>query len=176
MANSFEFIDFSIQVTEAMNDALIAALYEAAGELHARTVRNSRQGHKYGDLSARALWEYLVDEGDMKAQVGSPYEAGYWEEFGTGEHAQNGDGRKGWWVYIEGGSGYEGKTNTYSSKEEAERMARYIKKKQEPIKVKPKLNFVLTTYYKGTGMEEVLKKLEQYVDNADKSENDITCI
>lgn len=129
MANSFEFIDFSVQVTEAMNDALIAALYEAAGELHARTVRNSRQGQKYGDLSARALWEYLVDEGDMKAQVGSPYEAGYWEEFGTGEHAQNGDGRKGWWVYIEGGSGYEGKTNTYSSKEEAERMARYIKKK-----------------------------------------------
>ena len=50
------------------------------------------------------------------------------------------------------------------------------KKKEEPVKVKAKLNFVLTTYYKGTGMEEVLKKLEQYVDNADKNENDITCI
>lgn len=50
------------------------------------------------------------------------------------------------------------------------------KKKEDDIKVKAKLNFVLTTYYKGTGMEEVLKKLEQYVDNADKSENDITCI
>ena len=50
------------------------------------------------------------------------------------------------------------------------------KKKEEPLKVKAKLNFVLTTYYKGTGMEEVLKKLEQYIDNADKSENDITCI
>ena len=48
--------------------------------------------------------------------------------------------------------------------------------KKQPIKVKAKLNFVLSTYYKGTGMEEVLKKLEQYVDNADKSENDITCI
>ena len=50
------------------------------------------------------------------------------------------------------------------------------KKESEPPKVKAKLNFVLTTYYKGTGMEEVLKKLEQYIDNADKSENDITCI
>lgn len=50
------------------------------------------------------------------------------------------------------------------------------KKKEEPVKVNAKLNFVLTTYYKGTGMEEVLKKLEQYVDNADKNENDITCI
>lgn len=50
------------------------------------------------------------------------------------------------------------------------------KKEQEPQVVKAKLNFVLTTYYKGTGMEEVLKKLEQYVDNCDKSENDITFI
>ena len=50
------------------------------------------------------------------------------------------------------------------------------KKKEESAKVKAKLNFVLTTYYKGTGMEEVLKKLEQYVDNAEKTENDITCI
>ena len=50
------------------------------------------------------------------------------------------------------------------------------KKEEEPQIVKAKLNFVLTTYYKGTGMEEVLKKLEQYVDNADKKENDITCI
>ncbi|MCI8273941.1 MAG: GGDEF domain-containing protein [Clostridia bacterium] len=53
------------------------------------------------------------------------------------------------------------------------------KKKQKPkekIQVSPKLNFVVTTYYKGTGIEEVLKKLEQYVDNADKSENDITCM
>ena len=55
-----------------------------------------------------------------------------------------------------------------------------VQKRKEKEKVKqevsPKLNFVLTTYYKGTGMEEVLKKLEQYIDSADKSENDITCI
>lgn len=50
------------------------------------------------------------------------------------------------------------------------------KKAVEQPKVMPKLNFVLTTYYKGTGMEEVLKKLEQYIDSADKTENDITCI
>ena len=51
------------------------------------------------------------------------------------------------------------------------------KKKEEKQNVlKAKLNFVLTTYYKGTGMEEVLKKLEQYIDNADKNENDITFI
>ena len=124
-----EFIDFSVRVKEAMEDALIAGLHEAGGELHARTVRNSRQGHKYGDIEARSLWKYQVDENKKEAAVGSPYEAGFWEEFGTGEYAQNGDGRKGWWVYIEDGSGYEGKTNTYSTKEEAERMAAYIRKK-----------------------------------------------
>ena len=128
MSKPFEFIDFTVKVTEAMNDALIAALDEAAGELHAKTVRNSRQGYEYGDILATALWEYELDADNLKASVGSKHEAGYWEEFGTGSHAQNGDGRKGWWVYIEGGSGYEGKTNTYHTKEEAEKMAKYIKK------------------------------------------------
>lgn len=51
-----------------------------------------------------------------------------------------------------------------------------MKKQEETQVVKAKLNFVLTTYYKGTGMEEVLKKLEQYIDNADKGENNITFI
>ena len=41
---------------------------------------------------------------------------------------------------------------------------------------KPKFNFVLSTYYKGTGLEEVLKKLEEYLDNADKDESDVTNI
>ncbi len=40
----------------------------------------------------------------------------------------------------------------------------------------PRLNFVLSTYYKGTGLEEVLKKLEEYLDNAEKTESDITNI
>ena len=38
------------------------------------------------------------------------------------------------------------------------------------------LNIALSTYYKGTGLEEVLKKLEEYLDNADKNESDITNI
>jgi len=49
-------------------------------------------------------------------------------------------------------------------------------KKIKTQKVNAKLNFVVTTYYKGTGMEEVLKKLEQYLDSCDKNENSITAI
>ena len=40
----------------------------------------------------------------------------------------------------------------------------------------PKLNFVISSYYKGTGLEEVLKKLEEYLDDADSQESDITNI
>ena len=42
--------------------------------------------------------------------------------------------------------------------------------------VTPIINVALSSYYKGTGLEEVLKKLEEYLDNADKSESDITNI
>ena len=42
--------------------------------------------------------------------------------------------------------------------------------------VNPKLNFVMSSFYKGTGLEEVLKKLEEYLDNADKNESDVTNI
>lgn len=42
--------------------------------------------------------------------------------------------------------------------------------------VTPIINIALSSYYKGTGLEEVLKKLEEYLDNADKQESDITNI
>lgn len=50
------------------------------------------------------------------------------------------------------------------------------KKKEKKQEVNAKLNFVVTTYYKGTGMEEVLKKLEQYLDSCNKDEHSITSI
>ncbi len=40
----------------------------------------------------------------------------------------------------------------------------------------PKLNFVISSYYKGTALEEVLKKQEEYLDNAEMTESDITNI
>ena len=51
-------------------------------------------------------------------------------------------------------------------------------KTKQKLKVyaKPKSNFVIASYYKGTGIEEVTKKLEEYLDNCDKSESTITSI
>ena len=42
--------------------------------------------------------------------------------------------------------------------------------------VSPKLNFVVSYYYKGTGMEEVFRKLEKYLDSADPEESEINNI
>ena len=50
------------------------------------------------------------------------------------------------------------------------------KKVKEKPAATPKLNFVLSTYYKGTGLEELLKKLEEYIDSADKNESEINNI
>ena len=50
------------------------------------------------------------------------------------------------------------------------------KKKIEEIQVSPSLNFVVATYYKGTGIEEVLKKMEKYLDEASKEESQINSI
>lgn len=47
--------------------------------------------------------------------------------------------------------------------------------KEEKI-ASPKLNFVVSTYYKGTGLEQLTKKLEEYIDNAPKEENQINYI
>ena len=41
---------------------------------------------------------------------------------------------------------------------------------------KPKLNFVISSYYKGTALEEVTKKLESYLDEADTEESEINSI
>lgn len=50
------------------------------------------------------------------------------------------------------------------------------KKKKKQESVSASTNFVLATYYKGTGIEEVTKKLEEYLDECDKDESNINCI
>lgn len=98
---SVEFENNTVHVTKALEDAVIAYLYEAAEEIESQTTRNSRPV-KFGRYDVKNSWNHIVDEGEQVATVGSPLEAAFWEELGTGEHALNKDGRKGWWVYVEG--------------------------------------------------------------------------
>ena len=96
---SVEFEDFSIKVTEALEDACLQLLNEASFEIQSQAQRNSRVDS--GQL--KGSWTFVVDEGAMESKIGSPLENAIWEEFGTGEHALGGDGRKGGWYYEDAG-------------------------------------------------------------------------
>lgn len=95
---SVEFKDYSIQVKNAMNDACIAYLHEAAGEIEAQTKRNQT---RVDTGQTKNAWAYKVDENNLEATIGNPLENAIWEEFGTGEYALHGDGRKGGWFYVD---------------------------------------------------------------------------
>lgn len=90
-----QFTDNSAQVKATLDAAVIAYLHEAGGELEAQVKRNSRVGS--GQL--KNSWTYNVDESKGVTTVGSPLENAIWDEFGTGEYALHGDGRKGGWYY-----------------------------------------------------------------------------
>lgn len=92
---SVEFKDFSIKVKGSISDRINAALEECAGEVESQTKRNSRVATGRTKNSFR----HVVDDNTHTAYIGSDLENAIWEEFGTGEYALNGDGRKGGWRY-----------------------------------------------------------------------------
>lgn len=94
---SVQFTDNSMRVRAALNDAVIAGLYEAAGEVESEVKRNTR----VDTGQTRDAWQYKVDESKGEAIIGNPLENAIWEEFGTGEYAVNGDGRRGGWFYTD---------------------------------------------------------------------------
>lgn len=90
-----ELEDFSIQVKNALEGTALRFLEESASEIETQARRNSRVDT--GQL--KGSWAHLVDESKMEATIGSPLENAIWEEFGTGEYAVTGNGRKGGWNY-----------------------------------------------------------------------------
>lgn len=92
---SVQFEDNTMEVLHAIDKAVWAFLEEAGAELEAQVKRNTR----VDTSETKGSWEHIVDESKKQVTVGSPLENAIWEEFGTGEHAMNGDGRKGGWKY-----------------------------------------------------------------------------
>ena len=94
MAN-VEFEDNTIEVIGEIDSKINIALEECAGVLESRVKRNTRV--KTGQT--KNAWQHSVDGEKHVAYVGNPLENAIWEEYGTGEHALNGDGRIGGWSY-----------------------------------------------------------------------------
>ena len=126
-SSRIEFTDNSAHVISALEDAVTAYLHEAGGELEAQAKRNSRTV-RYGSQDVRNNWKYIVNESRQEMKIGNHLEASYWEELGTGEHAVNGDGRKGWWVYVEGND-TPSRNQKYYSETEAKSAAAFLRSK-----------------------------------------------
>lgn len=99
MAAKVEFQDFSLQCKDALDEAALQFLEEAASEIQAQAQRNSSFSSRSGVKDA---WGHVVNESRKEATVGNPMELAIWFELGTGEYALEGKGRKGYWVYVKG--------------------------------------------------------------------------
>lgn len=90
-----KFEDNSMKVKAAIDEALLQFLEEAASELQSQAVR----GTPVDTGQLEGSWAHTVDESNLEAKIGSPLENAIWTEFGTGEYALKGNGRKGGWFY-----------------------------------------------------------------------------
>lgn len=126
MSDNVEFEDFSVKVKTELREKAIAFLYEIGGELRSIAQRNSRRKSS----QTAGSYKYVVDEGQLAVHIGSDYENAIWEEFGTGEHALNKDGRKGWWVYVAGSPSKKSSSGkSYSSPEQAKKAVAILRSK-----------------------------------------------
>lgn len=89
--------DNRIEVETKLKELAQSTLYEVAGEMEDQVKRNTKV--KTGQT--KNSWRYVVTEdGETTvAVIGSDFQNAIWEEFGTGEYALHGDGRKGGWAY-----------------------------------------------------------------------------
>lgn len=96
-----KFIDHTEEVQSLIAELAYQVLEEVSGELESQVKRNTRvdTGQTKNSWSHRVTGSMMA--GEYKATVGSPMENAIWEEFGTGEYALNGDGRKGGWFYVD---------------------------------------------------------------------------
>ncbi len=89
------FKDFTIEVTKAIEGNINAVLEECAAEMESQAARNTRVATSQTKIG----WKHHVDTEKHEATIGNTEENSIWEEFGTGEYAREGNGRKGGWSY-----------------------------------------------------------------------------
>lgn len=126
LVSNVEFEDYSVKVKAKLQDNAIAFLYEVGGEIEARAKRNSR----VRSSKTKGSFQHKVNESNLSVHIGSDEENAIWEEFGTGLYAINGDGRKGYWVFVDDGStGKKSKSSKTYTLKEAKRIVAFMREK-----------------------------------------------
>lgn len=128
-AGNVTFVDNSLKIKAEINEITLTWLHEAAHEVEAHAQRNCKMEDEMG-VKLRSSYEAIIDSGAGKAQIGSPMEAAYWEEFGTGSHAvDTSKSRKGWWVYVKNNANpFPRGGKTYNTEAEAQAVAESMRK------------------------------------------------
>lgn len=90
-----KFIDHSDEAKETLKKATIQWLFQACILVEGQAVALA----KVQTARLRNSIDYIVDEGELIGYVGTNVEYAIYVEMGTGEFAENGNGRKGGWVY-----------------------------------------------------------------------------
>ena len=114
-----EFQDFSFEVKAEINEKSIAWLHKWANSIASHAKDNCKLDGEAG-IELRKSYRAEFDDNKGEALIGTHLEQGYWEEFGTGEHAVREPHRRGWWVYKDG---YEGKGGKVLTEAQAKAMA-----------------------------------------------------
>lgn len=97
---SVNFEDYSIEVKNAIKEKAISFLYEAGDLVLTKVTKNYDSANRVDTGQTKGSFRRTVWDDDLAVHIGSNYENAIWEEFGTGIHAEHGDGRKTPWKYY----------------------------------------------------------------------------
>lgn len=111
MVNDIRIETYEKEVTDEIYAALKAFLEEAGAEVESQAMMNTPVAS--GQLKGN--WGHRFKFGDdLAIEIGNASEHAIWMEYGTGEYAVEGNGRKGgWYIPIGKGGVSEGTANKY---------------------------------------------------------------
>ena len=109
MATTVELKDYTDKICSSFDKKANAFLLEIKDSVANQASLNSPVDT--GELSRSFLTDSFIDKKEKTAYIGSSLKYSIWQEFGTGEYALEGNGRKGSWVYksIKNGKFYRTK-------------------------------------------------------------------
>lgn len=97
MATTVELKDYTDKILSSFDKKVNAFLLEVKDSVANQASLNSPVDT--GGLSRSFLTDSFVDKSEKTAYIGSSLKYSIYQEFGTGEYALEGNGRKGGWVY-----------------------------------------------------------------------------
>lgn len=122
---SIRFEDFAGEVSQEIQNTILNWLEEAASELESQAITRTGTGAYFRNIAEK--WTHSVDRDKYKAYIGNPMENALWVEYGTGEYALKGDGRKGYWVFVKDSEGTSSRSTKQYTLEEAKRTVAFMR-------------------------------------------------